>query len=154
MIMNISRETHSAEELQELAAELWREHLSKVLPTAIVLKLEGELGAGKTTFIQGLGKVLGIQEPLTSPSYTYVSEYDFDTGSEQGVLVHVDAWRVADPATAQLLGIQKYLRPHHIVAIEWPQRLPTLKVDPKSSVLVEINIVEISEGRRVNIFSQ
>ena len=83
-------ETHSAQDTQALAASL-----APVLPAGTWIRLEGDLGAGKTTFTQGLGKALGIARAIKSPTYTIVKEYDLE-GQAAPRLIHIDAYRLEE----------------------------------------------------------
>ena len=110
-------ETKSAAETQALAAELAAE-----LPAGSVLCLHGELGAGKTCFVQGLAKALGVRRPVGSPTFTLINEY---RGTR--ALAHVDLYRVRGAADAFGLGLEDYLFHYGgIVAIEWAERVAEL----------------------------
>jgi tRNA threonylcarbamoyladenosine biosynthesis protein TsaE len=97
--------------------------LGRHLPAGTVLLLEGDLGSGKTTLTKGLGKGLGIQEEIDSPTFTLINEYD----SGRLPLYHVDLYRL-DPSDASRLFLESYWEgieyPPGIVAIEWAERLP------------------------------
>ena len=105
-------ESRSPEETWKLAAELADE-----LGPGTVLALHGELGAGKTCFIQGLAAALGVTEPVTSPTYTLIGEY-------QGRLPlhHIDLYRLSGPDEALGLGLEEYFDASGITAIEWAER--------------------------------
>jgi tRNA threonylcarbamoyladenosine biosynthesis protein TsaE len=96
--------------------------LGRLLPSGTVILLEGQLGSGKTTFVQGIGEALGIAEPLVSPTFTLVSEY------EEGrvPLYHFDLYRL-ESADVSRLYPEVYWEgvdfPLGIVAIEWSDRL-------------------------------
>ena len=88
------------------------------LPDGGVVALQGGLGAGKTTFVQGLARALGIRRPVTSPTFTLVGEY-------QGTrlrLVHVDLYRLRAPDDLDAIGFEEYLERGALLAIEWPER--------------------------------
>jgi tRNA threonylcarbamoyladenosine biosynthesis protein TsaE len=92
-----------------------------------VLLLTGELGAGKTTFVQGLAQALGITEPLTSPTFTLMSEYPVPQPHAVAALVHIDLWRLT-PDEAQREGaiidtLKKAPASQQLVAVEWADRL-------------------------------
>ncbi len=118
--MNAKREqieTASAEETQALAARLEGE-----LPDGAVLCLHGELGAGKTCFVQGLARALGVRRPVGSPTFTLINEYRGKRG-----LAHIDLYRLRGAADAFGLGVEEYLEHFDgIVAIEWAERLGEL----------------------------
>lgn len=115
-----SHTTNNPEETRDLAAAL-----APKLPAGSILALVGNLGAGKTCFVQGLAEGLGMTEPVTSPTYTLIQEYD---GVDDGpMLVHADLYRIGDGAGPQGLGMDEYLFDFDgIVAIEWPERAPGL----------------------------
>jgi tRNA threonylcarbamoyladenosine biosynthesis protein TsaE len=84
-----------------------------------VLALHGNLGAGKTCFVQGLARALGVQVDVTSPTYALIQEY---TGADVP-LYHIDLYRLRGPDDALAMGIEEYLPPlRGITALEWPER--------------------------------
>ena len=110
-------ETKSAAETQALAAELAAE-----LRPGTVLCLHGDLGAGKTCFVQGLAKALGVRRPVGSPTFTLINEYRGKTP-----LAHIDLYRVRGAGDAFGLGLEDYLfRYAGVVAIEWAERVAEL----------------------------
>nr|WP_219907583.1 tRNA (adenosine(37)-N6)-threonylcarbamoyltransferase complex ATPase subunit type 1 TsaE [Aphanothece hegewaldii] len=97
--------------------------LGELLPAGSVILLTGELGAGKTTFVQGLGLGLGIKDAIVSPTFTLVSEYL----EGRLPLYHLDLYRLETTEVNQLY-LESYWEgidvPLGITAIEWAQRLP------------------------------
>ncbi|MBI2624040.1 tRNA (adenosine(37)-N6)-threonylcarbamoyltransferase complex ATPase subunit type 1 TsaE [Candidatus Parcubacteria bacterium] len=92
---------------------------------AFVLALEGELGAGKTTFVRGLAKGLGIREKVTSPSFLIAKPYPQDDAGGK-MLWHFDFYRLEHPTKRdlELLNFSEILRdPKNIVAVEWAERV-------------------------------
>jgi len=83
-----------------------------------VLALRGNLGAGKTVFVQGLACGLGAREPVTSPSFVIAHQY-----RGRLLLHHVDLYRL-NPEQAADLGLEDLIAPDSVVAIEWAERLP------------------------------
>jgi len=90
----------------------------------LVILLEGNLGSGKTTFVQGLGQGLGIPEPIDSPTFVLVQEYH--TGRIP--LFHCDLYRL-ESASTEDLGLEELCSQVGITAIEWPQYLRDLPAD-------------------------
>lgn len=110
-------ETTSATETQALAARLEAE-----LPDGAVVCLHGDLGTGKTCFVQGLAKALGVRRPVGSPTFTLINEYRGRRG-----LAHIDLYRLRGAADAFGLGVEDYLEYFDgVVAIEWAERLGEL----------------------------
>lgn len=96
--------------------------LGRSLPAGSVMLLEGELGSGKTTLVQGIGKGLGITESIVSPTFTLINEYP----EGRLPLYHLDLYRL-DSSEVEALGLETYWEgtevPLGIVAIEWAERL-------------------------------
>jgi tRNA threonylcarbamoyladenosine biosynthesis protein TsaE len=109
--------TASAEETQALAAEL-----AAVLPADITLALHGDLGAGKTTFVQGLARGFGIPEPVTSPTFNLCRFYGAP-GKGIRHLGHLDAYRLEDPAQVDALLLDDFLVTPFCLAVEWPEKI-------------------------------
>ncbi|MEH1822397.1 MAG: tRNA (adenosine(37)-N6)-threonylcarbamoyltransferase complex ATPase subunit type 1 TsaE [Nostoc sp.] len=97
--------------------------LGESLTPASVILLEGDLGAGKTTLVQGIGKGLGIVEPIVSPTFTLINEYT----EGRLPLYHLDLYRL-EPQEVAALNLESYWEGVEfisgIVAIEWAERLP------------------------------
>ena len=115
--------THSAEETRNLGKKLAQE----ILP-GIILCLAGDLGAGKTTFTQGLLEGLGAARPYTSPTFVIMKQYDLPVPSATGVkrVYHADAYRV-EAKDFETLGFAEWCAdPEGIVILEWPERVENL----------------------------
>lgn len=101
--------------------------LGQMLPAGSVILLEGDLGAGKTTFVQGLGEGLGIIEPIVSPTFTLINEYT----EGRLYLYHLDLYRL-ESKEVEALNLESYWEgievPLGIVAIEWSEKM-TYKPD-------------------------
>ena len=106
----------SAEATQAVAATLGR-----TLPRGCVIALHGTLGAGKTCFVKGLAAALGIQHPVTSPTFTIINEY-----KGRVPLYHIDLYRLSGSDEALALGLEDYLFGDGVTAIEWPDRAADL----------------------------
>ena len=98
-------------------------HLREQKNRAFVVTLQGELGAGKTTFVQALAKEMGVTETVQSPTYVLMKSYPLNyDGFER--LVHIDAYRLENPEQFAALRPEDFLRdPKSLVLIEWPERL-------------------------------
>ena len=95
------------------------ETLGGELAAPAVIGLSGELGTGKTTFVQAICRGLGAQGRATSPTYALVHQYRTPEGQP---VYHVDCYRLRSPAEAQDLGFDDMVRDRAIVLIEWPER--------------------------------
>lgn len=95
--------------------------IASSLPAGSLLSLEGELGAGKTVFVQGLAEALGLEaEDIGSPTFVLAVEHP----DGHPPLLHVDLYRLAEGAGIDDLGIEEALTRGWIVAVEWGERLP------------------------------
>ena len=93
---------------------------------AAVLALHGDLGAGKTTFTQILAKKLGVQEPVTSPTFVVMKNYPLEN-QPFNKLVHIDAYRIEDIDEMRVLGFAQLLEEKDtIICIEWAERIESL----------------------------
>ena len=131
--------SHSPEETCQLA-----ERLLAQLPSRAVLALHGELGSGKTCFVQGLAQALGIGRAVTSPTFTLVHEY-------QGArpLVHVDLYRIRSVQDAETLGLEDYFDADGIVAIEWAERVGGML--PPHTIHIHFETLSAPDERRITI---
>ncbi len=117
---------HSEQEMLALGGRLCR----ALFPGALVA-LHGGLGAGKTAFVRGMGRALGVQE-VTSPTFTIVQEY-----ASTPRLVHFDAYRLADADELYAVGFDDYLREEAIIAMEWAELVADALPRERLSVCIE-----------------
>jgi tRNA threonylcarbamoyladenosine biosynthesis protein TsaE len=136
------REIIGAEAMQRLGAEL-----ASRLAVGDTLLLHGDLGAGKTTLTQGIARALGVRGPVTSPTFTLVSEHRLPKpvrGIER--LYHLDLYRLNDPDDLESIGYEEYLSPPDGVSvIEWPERAGAWL--PDRALIIEIE--HSGEDRRM-----
>jgi tRNA threonylcarbamoyladenosine biosynthesis protein TsaE len=102
--------------LDELTAE--GETLGRSLPPGTLLAFDGELGAGKTTFIQAIARGLGVAGPATSPTYALVHRYR----GRRGPVFHLDCYRLRSPDEAADLDWEGLLAEGDAILVEWPER--------------------------------
>jgi tRNA threonylcarbamoyladenosine biosynthesis protein TsaE len=131
--------SRSPEETQALAR-----HLVGLLPGRAVLALHGGLGSGKTCFVSGLAAALGINAPITSPTFTVVNEYRAGRP-----LYHIDLYRLSGPDEAFALGLDEYLDTDGITAIEWAERAAELM--PRGAIHIDFRMMPDANQRSVTI---
>ena len=102
--------TRSAEETESLA-----ETFAKTLPPGAVVALFGNLGAGKTAFVRGLARGLGVADDICSPTYALVHEHPG--------LVHFDMYRISGPGDLESTGWYDYLGSNCVIAVEWSEHI-------------------------------
>jgi tRNA threonylcarbamoyladenosine biosynthesis protein TsaE len=108
---------------------------AKLLPKGSILALSGDLGAGKTTFVQGLAEGLGISEPIQSPTFILLNLYEG--------LFHFDLYRMKKTADFLSLGFEEYFVKEGICCIEWPDRIAEIL----PSETIYIHFAYENEGR-------
>jgi tRNA threonylcarbamoyladenosine biosynthesis protein TsaE len=108
---------------------------ASLLQNKTILALSGDLGAGKTTFVQGLAKGLGISEPVQSPTFVLLNIYD--------KLAHFDLYRLKKSSEFTGLGFEEYFDREGICVIEWPDRIADIL--PKGTVYIDF--IYQNEGR-------
>ncbi len=107
--------THTPEETKQLAA-----HFASTLHGGEILALEGDLGSGKTTFVQGLGEALDTDAYVRSPSFTLMNIYPTKHKTIR-FLVHLDCYRLGPSCNLQGLELEEWLkRPDVVIVVEWP----------------------------------
>lgn len=142
MLHEMIIESHSVGDTHKLAR-----HLLKQVPGRVILALHGDLGSGKTCFVQGLATALGIDRPVTSPTFTLVHEYK---GTRP--LVHVDLYRLRDSLDALMLGMEEYFDSDGITAVEWSERAED--IFPADAIFVKFEIIaDKPHSRRITIRS-
>lgn len=131
-------ETHSLEEFQKIAQDF----AGKVAPVpnrATVIGLYGNLGAGKTTFVQALAKALGVTETVNSPTFLIFKRYTLHD-SRYTNLIHTDAYRLKSSDELRRLCFNELLAdPHNLILIEWADRVADLL--PKDHIQLHFEFV-------------
>lgn len=127
----------------EAATQAFGGRLAAALPTAAVVHLRGELGAGKTTLVRALLRALGHQGPVRSPTYTLIEPYQL----ADRVVHHLDLYRLADPEELEYLGLRDLGAEPALLLVEWPQRGEGAL--PPSDLLV--HLVYAGSGRHLHL---
>lgn len=138
--------TKNQKETQKIATELAKKIVKKKSGKALVLALEGELGTGKTTFIKGFSKALGVREKVLSPTFVLIHKHKINIKDiKYRKLYHIDAYRLKSEKDLLKLGIKEiFSNPENIVLIEWAGRVK--KMIPKTAIWIHFN--HLSENSR------
>ncbi|MEX2488387.1 MAG: tRNA (adenosine(37)-N6)-threonylcarbamoyltransferase complex ATPase subunit type 1 TsaE [Pseudomonadales bacterium] len=119
--------------------------LASLLDTGMVVYIEGELGAGKTTLCRGFLRELGVTGPVKSPTFTLVEPYE--TALFQ--VFHFDLYRLGDPNELEYMGIDDYFGGPRVCLIEWPERGEGFL--PDCDLKIQMRLAD--QGREANIES-
>ncbi len=132
--------TSSTEKTKKLGEKLAKEILKRKLQKkAVIIGLQGNLGSGKTTFVQGFAKGLGIKEKILSPTFVIMKRFSL-TNSKFKNFYHIDCYRLKDERDILKLNFKKIISdPKNIVAIEWPERIK--KALPKNCIKIKFKFV-------------
>ena len=138
--------TESAKETKKLAGELANRLVQRESERALVLALSGELGSGKTTFIKGFSKVLGVKERVLSPTFVLIHKHSLKNKN----LYHIDAYRLESEKDLLKLDIKEiFTSPQNIVIIEWADRVK--KIIPKNAIWIKLSHLKEKNKRRILI---
>ena len=140
--------THSAEETREVGR-----NFAHTLNSGTLICFEGNLGAGKTTFIQGLLEGLGAEKPFVSPTFILMKQYDLAVSTPAGIkyIYHADAYRLGAKEFREI-GFEEWVADlEGITLLEWPERIVELLPEKYTPVKIE----SISETeRKIEIFEK
>lgn len=140
----MEKKIQSRDELSSIAREL----LVACTPgeQASVIALSGDLGAGKTAFVKELGKILGVREEITSPTFVIMKSYEITTDPFYTTLTHIDAYRIEDEDEMRVLRFEEILDdPKRLVCIEWPEKIRNCIPKNAHSVSLTLNV----DGSRI-----
>lgn len=142
IITNSRRET----QLAGAAFGVFLKKLPSLASQAMVAALQGELGAGKTTFVQGAAKGLGIKEKILSPTFVIMKLYKIlDTKYKIQRLYHIDCYRIKDEQDLLVLGWKEIVSdPKNLVFVEWPERVR--KILPKKTISISFKTIKTSNA--------
>lgn len=143
--MNRTIEINDINEMRAFALEM----AVTLKNSGTVIAMEGDLGAGKTTFTQAFAAALGVKKPVTSPTFTLVCEYPLEDGSR---LVHMDLYRLKSSSDLDALGFDEYLLAGDLMCIEWPDR--AFDALPENTLHMKIALVPNEPGKRVITLTQ
>ena len=108
---------------------------------AHVVGLRGDLGAGKTTFVQHIARELGIRDAVTSPTYVIAERYAM-MHPPFNSLVHIDAYRLTEKDVPTIGWTEFLAEPTNLIIVEWPEKLGT--AFPKDAQIIELTVIDES----------
>jgi tRNA threonylcarbamoyladenosine biosynthesis protein TsaE len=146
--------TYSGEETEALGGRLLTQAWS-ASPRAqapLVVELSGDLGTGKSTFARGVLRAFGATGHLKSPTYTLLEAYELPADTPTLTVVHLDLYRLIDPAELEHLGLADYHRPGFLWLVEWPGKAAGRL--PRADLRFEFSMAEGAHRiQRIETFS-
>lgn len=118
---------NSLDEIHEVANKIINQLQYKLIT------FEGEMGAGKTTFIKEFVKALGTNDDVSSPTFSIVNEYETDNG----IVYHFDFYRLNHEEEALDFGIEEYLYSNQYCLMEWPNKIANFIPDEHHTITIE-----------------
>jgi tRNA threonylcarbamoyladenosine biosynthesis protein TsaE len=133
--------THSAEETRAFGKKL----AGEIVP-GTTLCLQGDLGAGKTTLVQGLLESLGAERPYVSPTFVIMKQYDLPAPSATGIrrIYHADAYRVEEKDFREIGFAEWCADDEGLVILEWPERISNMLPQKR----IDVTLQSLSENER------
>ncbi len=135
-------ETFSADETYEYGRKMGAE-----AQPGDVYCLTGDLGVGKTVFTQGFAAGLGVREPVSSPTFTIVQEYE----GEKMPFYHFDVYRIGDAEEKQELGFEDYVYGQGVCLIEWANLIREILPEDFMGILIEKDMEKGFDYRRITL---
>ena len=121
--------------IEEILAEV---RAARVSNQATVLALHGDLGAGKTTFVQTVGRLLGVQEDITSPTFVVMKKYEINDTWQK--FIHIDAYRLESEEELSVLDLETEIsNSENIIFIEWAERVS--EILPANTIHLDFSLV-------------
>ncbi len=112
-----------------------------------VLAFHGAMGAGKTTFIHALCEVLGVQDSISSPTFSIINQYRAGQGQ---TVYHMDLYRISNEQEAVNAGVEDCLYSGHTCLVEWPEKVP--RIFPDDTLHIHITYVDDNTRKlRINL---
>lgn len=134
-------QSKSPKETEEIAIEF-----AKKLKIGDVVTLDGDLGAGKTAFTQGLAKGLGVQGYVNSPTFTIINCYEGDVS-----LYHFDVYRIENCDEMYEIGYDEYVGGDGIAVIEWSEKIAEILPLPRYEIVISRDVEKGDNFRNIAI---
>ncbi len=116
------------------------EKISSQIKPGYIISLEGELGAGKTTFVKGILKGLNYKHDVTSPTFTLINEYNADMK-----VIHIDFYRETNSKRWEVIGLDEYLYSNNIVILEWGNIVKDIL--PNDMITITFDHIEVNKRK-------
>lgn len=126
-------QTNSAQETKKIA-----ENFAKSLISGDVVALYGDLGAGKTVFVQGAAKGLGIRQRILSPTFVFVRSYSSKLNDKHVVFHHVDLYKGEKARDYNVLGLEELFSKDSITFIEWAEKIKNFLPSRRFEVFIQV----------------
>ncbi len=128
------------QETKSIAGKVLLKHWNKLINQGLIIGLNGPLGAGKTVCAKGVAEFLQINQNITSPTYTYIEEYEYQRHGSSGKLYHLDLWKIDSQERFDLLEIETLPGSNNVLLIEWWNQIQVFAKKKKiwPDVIIEI----------------
>ncbi len=145
--------TNSEQETKTVAGKVLLQNWDQIKRQGLIVALSGELGAGKTIFAKGIAEFLQIKNTITSPTYTYLKEYDYNRHQIKGKFYHLDLWKIDDKQDLATLKINHLPGKKNIIAIEWWDQVESFLPNIKPDIVVKLAI-QVKNKRQLAFYQK
>ncbi len=147
----ITNSPFQTQKIAELLVKTLLKSEKNYLPPHI-FALQGNLGAGKTTFIQGIAKALKIKQKILSPTFVIMKNFSLPKNSNFSKLFHIDCYRLDEPSEIINLGFNEIIKnPKNLIFIEWPEKIKNLL--PPDTIWIKFKTIDKNK-REITIKSK
>jgi len=144
--------SNSEDETLSLAGKRCLMHWNDITAKGLVIGLNGPLGVGKTVFAKGVAKFLAIDAKITSPTYSYIQEYDYNRHGNKGNFYHLDMWKVDSKEAFERLDLSELMKPGNIVVVEWFDQVALWLTELNNQAKLEFISIDIKQDGNNRIF--
>lgn len=123
------------------------EKIAEALVLGDIVALYGDLGSGKTEFVKGVCRFFGVEEIVTSPTFTIVNKYNGNRNNTPVIIYHIDLYRIEKEKELVEIGFNEYLKDKEaITLIEWSEKTSVI---PESAIKIEISLDKLDDNVRI-----
>lgn len=147
----VTQISNSEEETKKIAGKVMLANWDQIKQKGMIIALDGPLGAGKTIFTKGVAEFLKIDETITSPTYSYIEEYDFNRHNVKGKLFHLDVWKIDNEDLFGKLEFESLIKANAVIVVEWWSNVANFQSIQKLISNKKVKVIHIDVKQKESI---